>query len=279
MISKRYVLTFVTLSSLYQPSSCTTDWGETVCMVTHCLPELFACEIQPGCRTLLECLDKCGDQDAECAFTCGMNGEAGRDPLFLDFLYCALENECEAKYPESGVCLAADDQALPSEDYSMIEGDWWTVYGQNCGQGIWTGAYDWLPCTHARIREEEGGWISNITYCFGQDSVCEGDLMKTVPKVYWTKPGVLRLDYPQEEAPLVPQIVDWKWLWMSEDWALVAWCGSNPMITYNGAFLLSRTRSNGTLPPQLEREVREEMAKYGLNLDTMCVTDSTQCTV
>ena len=76
--------------------------------------------------------------------------------------------------------------------------------------------------------------------------------------VYWSSPGVLRHDYPQSEAPVVPQIEDWKWMWVSEDnnWAVVVWCGSNPMLDYNGALVLSRTRSDGTLPPELEPVIR-----------------------
>ena len=44
-----------------------------------------------------------------------------------------------------------------------MEGDWWTVYGQSCGQvdehGDWGGAHDWVPCSHARfIQVEEELW-------------------------------------------------------------------------------------------------------------------------
>ena len=80
----------------------------------------------------------------------------------------------------------------------------------------------------------------------------------TVPQVYWSVPGVLRHDYPQSEAPVIPQIEDWKWMWISEDnnWAIVIWCGSNPMLDYNGAFVLSRHRSDGTLEPDMEPTIR-----------------------
>ena len=107
----------------------------------------------------------------------------------------------------------------------------------------------------------------------------QGDLLVTVPVVYWTNPGVLRHDYPQSEAPIVPQIEDWKWMWVSEDnnWAVVVWCGYNPVLDYNGGFVLSRTRSDGTIPTELEPVIREELAKYGMDLDSMCLTDSTGC--
>ena len=113
-------------------------------------------------------------------------------------------------YPESGVCLAEDDMALDLENFDMVglqhlhmgilfhifqvSGDWWTVYGQSCGQsdqfGDWTGAYDWVPCAHHRIVTVDGeNWINNTTFCAGTDSVYQGDLIETSPSVYWISPG------------------------------------------------------------------------------------------
>ena len=108
------------------------------------------------------------------------------------------------------------------------------------------------------LQLEDDSWINNTTYCpLAVDGEC-GDVLVTAPKVYWSSPGVLRHDYPQSEAPIVPQIEDWKWMWVSEDnlWAVVVWCGSNPMLEYNGAFVLHRQRSDGTLPTELEPVIR-----------------------
>ena len=115
----------------------------------------------------------------------------------------------------------------------------------------------------------------------------------TIPQVYWSSPGVLRHDYPQSEAPIVPQvgdiiftaynsllyfqIEDWKWVWISGDWAIVVWCGSNPMLDYNGGFILSRQKSDGTLPPELEDEMKKVLETFEMSLEGMCRTDSTSC--
>ena len=109
------------------------------------------------------------------------------------------------------------------------------------------------------LQLEDDSWINNTTYCPGTAEGGEcGEVLVTAPKVYWSSPGVLRHDYPQSEAPIVPQIEDWKWMWVSEDnlWAVVIWCGSNPMLEYNGAFVLHRQRSDGTLPTELEPVIR-----------------------
>ena len=95
---------------------------------------------------------------------------------------------------------------------------------------------------------------------FGQSLqifLCQ-EVFVTAPNVYWSSPGVLRHDYPQSEAPVIPQIEDWKWMWISEDnqWSVVVWCGSNPMLDYNGAFMLSRSRSDGSIPADLEPTIR-----------------------
>jgi len=178
---------FLLIAMLTQPSR--ADWQDTVCVMLWCPFQLGACEFDSECRALLDCMNGCEQMDAECAFTCGMNGEAGKNPHFLDFLYCVIEHDCTDGYEESGVCLAADDEALPIEDFAVVEGDWWTVYGQSCGQGNWTGAYDWYPCSHARmIKIQEDYWINNTTYCAGSDSNCEGDVIVTVPQVYWSSP-------------------------------------------------------------------------------------------
>ena len=73
------------------------------------------------------------------------------------------------------------------------------------------------------------------------------------------------------------QIEDRKFIWLEEDWAVVVWCGENPVQQFNGAFVMSRSRSDGTIPAHLEHEVRNQLEMLGINLDTMCLTDSTQC--
>jgi len=232
------------------------------------------------------CLKDCDPDDATCPYGCGMGGEAGKNPHFINLLYCMVDNNCMGTYEDSGACLAEDDQALDLTDYDLVAGDWWTVWGQNCGQtdqwGEWSGAMDWIPCSHARFLQlDDGEWINNTTFCAnaGSGDYCEGTPLVTIPKVYWTNPGVLRHDYPQSEAPIVPQIEDWKWLWISEDnqWSIVVWCGYNPMLNYNGAFVLSRSRSDGTLPADLEPTIREQLTKYGMNLDEMCLINSLEC--
>jgi len=262
-----------------------TSGQSILCVMAHCLPSITQCYLDSECKAVLDCLSKCDPEDGTCPYVCGMGGEAGKNEHFLALLYCLVDNDCMPKYPASGVCLAEDSQALDTKDFSLVAGDWWTVYGQSCGQldtmGDWSGSHDWVPCSHARFlpRLEQQDWINNTTFCVGSDSVCQGDLLVTVPVVYWTNPGVLRHDYPQSEAPIVPQIEDWKWMWVSEDnnWAVVVWCGYNPVLDYNGGFVLSRTRSDGTIPTELEPVIREELAKYGMDLDSMCLTDSTGC--
>jgi len=277
----RQALATLILACLNQ--SVWSSFSPILCTMLHCMTEFTMCSFDAECKEVLDCLGKCDPTDSECGFACGLGTEAGQNPHFISLMQCLVENDCMDKYDELGACLAADDQALDITDYDQVAGDWWTVWGQSCGQedqyGKW-GVADWVPCSHARfIQVEEGEWVNNTTFCAGTDSVCEGEVLVTVPKVYWSSPGVLRHDYPQSEAPVVPQIEDWKWMWISGDWAIVVWCGSNPMLEYNGAFVLSRNPSDGTIPTNLEGEIREQLQLYGMNLDTMCLTDSTNCAV
>ena len=56
---------------------------------------------------------------------------------------------------------------------------------------------------HLNIK---GDWINNTTYCNGKDSQCTSDIIVTIPKLSLVSPGVVRHDYPQGEAPIVPQV-------------------------------------------------------------------------
>ena len=51
------------------------------------------------------------------------------------------------------------------------------------------------------------------------------------------------------------------------------------MLDYNGAFVLSRHRSDGTIPADLEPSIRTVLEKYGMNLDDMCLVNSSQCSI
>jgi len=273
-IMKNIAFSFILSSlALNQVASEEKDWDETVCMFTHCLPELMACEINLECLTLIQCLGLCADTDAGCAFSCNAGGTAFSNTMFRDFMDCAVENGCESNYPDSGVCLAENSQAIQTQDWDMVKGDWWVVYGQNCGQEGWEGAFDAYPCTHGRIIEvEEDKWINNNTFCTGEDSSsCADTYFVQTPNVFWVEPGVLRNEFLPSDAPLTPQIQDWKIIWAKEDFMFVIWCGSNPLLIYNGAFLLSRTQSDGTLPSHLEPEIRAVVADFGLDLDAMCI--------
>lgn len=277
---------YISIGLLIFASTSGIQGQSILCVMTHCLSEITECAIDTPCMDILMCLKDCDPDDATCPYGCGMGGEAGKNPHFINLLYCMVDNNCMGTYEDSGACLAEDDQALDLTDYDLVAGDWWTVWGQNCGQtdqwGEWSGAMDWIPCSHARFLQlDDGEWINNTTFCAnaGSGDYCEGTPLVTIPKVYWTNPGVLRHDYPQSEAPIVPQIEDWKWLWISEDnqWSIVVWCGYNPMLNYNGAFVLSRSRSDGTLPADLEPTIREQLTKYGMNLDEMCLINSLEC--
>ncbi len=126
---------------------------------------------------------------------------------FRTLLKCMVENDCMTKYEDDGLCLATDDQALQDiTDIEQVKGDWWVLKGWNCGQDdVWRGAYDWYPCQHGRFIVDNGEWINNTTYCNGQDSVCTSDLIVTIPKLSLPSPGVVSHDYPEGEAPIVPQ--------------------------------------------------------------------------
>jgi len=278
MVPNMYHVTAVLILTYVPLVVRTSSAPPVLCIMTHCLAQFTQCSLDKECMAVLNCFSDCDPTDTGCAFSCGGS------PLFTSLLVCMVEHHCVEEYPESGKCLATDDQAMDITNYDLVAGDWWTVWGQSCGQedeyGVWSGSYDWVPCAHHRIVQlDDDQWVNNTTFCPGLDSQCTGNMITTVPRVHWSSPGVLRHEYPQSEAPIVPQIEDRKWMWIKDDWALVVWCGYNPVQVFNGAFVLSRRRSNGSIPVELELEIREQLEMYGMDLDTMCLTDSTKCSV
>ena len=87
-----------------------------------------------------------------------------------------------------------------------MAGDWWTVYGESCGQldghGDWSGSHDWVPCSHARfLQVEEEEWINNTTFCVGSDSVCQVSIyLSQIYLVYFppTESGYISSYFPQQ---------------------------------------------------------------------------------
>ena len=90
---------------------------------------------------------------------------------------------------------------------SQIAGHWWVVKGQNCGQEGWPSGLDNYPCQHSRFIElSDGSWINNVTYCHGSDSMCSTDIFVVTPDVSLKSQGVVLTDYPEGEAPMLPQV-------------------------------------------------------------------------
>ena len=125
---------------------------------------------------------------------------------------------------------------------------------------------------------EEGYWINNTTYCNGKDSTCTSELIVTVPKLSISSPGVVKHDYPEGEAPIIPQVEDWKFVAIPDpDWALVIWCGHNPVLQYSGAFVISRHRSLDKMSAEVETAFREATSNFGLDYDEMCISNNVNC--
>ena len=57
----------------------------------------------------------------------------------------------------------------------------------------------------------------------------------------------------------------------------VMWCGTNPALDYNGAFVLSRHKTQASISQETEQVFREVATKHGVDYDAMCVSDNTQC--
>ena len=69
--------------------------------------------------------------------------------------------------------------------------------------------------------------------------------------------------------------------WPHPDWAFVVMCGSNPALNFNGAFVLTREKSIKALDslPNVELALRATAESLGIDYDSMCESDNTNCSV
>jgi len=255
-----------------------------VCLALHCGMQSFSCWRNQDCYDILTCMQNCQDsQSGTCILDCGLE-KISNDQLFQNLMHCMIDHNCVPPVKPDGLCLAEDSDAIQSlNDLETLKGDWWVLKGRNCGQDdVWMGGFDWYPCQHGRfLKVDEDNWINNTTFCGGNDSKClNNKYYVTLPKIYFSSPGVVRNDYPLGQAPLVPQVEDWKFVSMpSPDWALIVWCGHNPLMQYNGAFIISRKRSLAEMPKAVEDEFRRVTPKFNLDFDQMCPSDNTNCAI
>jgi len=257
-----------------------SDAQDIPCIGLHCPLQMGRCVLDPTCYATLQCMAGCSGKpdEAQCQFECEMtigNGNAA----FIELLQCMAKHGCLPELPEDGACLAGEaDTVQTITELEMVAGDWWVVRGVNCGQdNVWSGGYDWYPCQHERyLQLEDDTWINNTTYCGGTDSTCSTDQIVTIPHATLPSPGLIRLDYDDE--PLLPQVEKWHIVSKpQEDFMLVMWCGTNPALDYNGAFLLSRGRTEEGIEADSLAEFQAVAAKHGVDWDSMCISDNTNC--
>jgi len=259
-------------------ANCQNDNPE-LCMAVHCAFESAACVLDQLCLQTLECMLECeGRPDlSQCQFECEMTLGINNEP-FENLLQCLIRNDCFPEVPPDGLCLAGPEDTVQNiTDLEKVSGDWWVVLGVNCGQDdVWIGGYDWYPCQHQRYLSLDQGWINNTTYCGGNNSTCTTEQIVTTPHATMPNPGLIRLDY--DDAPLLPQVERWHIVaWPQEEFMFVMWCGSNPALNYNGAFVLSRGRTLSGINPDTESEFRRIAKNHGVDYDAMCVSDNTEC--
>lgn len=100
------------------------------------------------------------------------------------------------------IFLLFSDTTSEITSLDQIQGDWWILKGQNCGQDeLWNGGYDAYPCQlESFIQLENGDWVRNTTYCFGHDNTCTSPTINIAPPATLESPGVVRTTY--FETPL-----------------------------------------------------------------------------
>jgi len=277
---KLEIFIFVNLVSLFSSVHGNTRDVDGVCVALHCGLQSTACALDGDCSKVLSCMTGCFGQpdEAACQFIC--QWELGQsNEKYLKLLTCMGENGCLTMQPD-GVCLSsASDTTTEITSLDQIQGDWWILKGQNCGQNeLWNGGYDAYPCQLESYIQLPGteDWVRNTTYCFGQDDTCSSATINIKPAATIESPGVVRTTYDN------PLYMDMEERWfiverIEEDWMFYVWCSENLAAADAGAVVLGRARSIEDMPKSVEDRMRELTAQLNLDYDSMCVNDNTNC--
>jgi len=261
-------------------------WHTNTHLAAHCPLKAVTCVTDLRCLQAVACINTCmldnlhaWDKVAQCAYLCEMTHGYENEPLH-DLLNCMLANGVLEQYPQDGPCLGGDGDAVGHvTSMADIQGDWWVVFGVNCGAPPYPGGYDWYPCQHERfLLQENGQWINNVTYCGGGQDTCTTDIIVTIANVSMPAPGVVHHDYV--DAPLAPQSEDWRLVsFPHPDYAFMMWCGRLPVLDYAGGIVISRHRSAEDMPAEVEAEFKAAAAKFGLEWSNLCPSNNKHCPV
>lgn len=191
---------------------------------------------------------------------------------FTKMSNCMFDNKCVPKYPDDGKCISNPytDGLKNLTTVDVLEGKWWVTKGLNPH-------FDSIPCQHADIfyDSKQKTWVNNVTWLNTMKP--KPDIIGTQCPVYMepNQPGVFVNGYPA-----INQTEPWIVVSMPHpDWAMVLWCGDNPVLKYAGAILLSRASKNyHDIPKWVDDIIREAVAKHGLDFDKdLFVNDNSKC--
>jgi len=253
---------------------------DAICVAVNCGLQSTACALDVNCAKVLACMTGCFGQDDEaaCQFICQWElGQANEK--YLNLLKCMAEHGCLSMQPD-GICLG-DSSDTTNEITTMdsIQGDWWILKGQNCGQDeIWNGGYDAYPCQKATyVQLTDGSWIRNTTFCFGHGDTCTSEQIIVSPPAVIESPGVIYTTY--YDLPLYMNMEERYYIVerIENDWMFYFWCSENLAAADAGVVVLGRSRALNDMPEAVENRFRELAAQYGLDYDAMCVKDNTNC--
>ena len=121
--------------------------------------------------------------------------------LDLTLIFFCIKMEIFQTLPTLIMIMFDSDTTSEITDLESIQGDWWILKGQNCGQDeLWNGGYDAYPCQlESFFIGNDGDWVRNTTFCFGQDNQCNSQTINIQPKAFMESPGVVKTTY---ENPL-----------------------------------------------------------------------------
>lgn len=206
--------------------------------------------------------------NSTCSFICS---ESYQTPTLDNFMNCMfVEYECAELPPPDALNNATcrdPTNYIADYDRNLLNGDWYTVQGFNP-------VYDCLQPCAIQTYEIEADGTATYDAVFNMDDINGDEIWRTNDMVgeNTSIPGVLSFSGFQHG---LPDAEHWYVMHLTEDSAVMYYCGSVMTWTFEGLIVLSRTP---TLNPEREADVAAVLASLEIDQADMCMLNpGTDC--
>jgi len=245
------------------------------CIAANCGLQLGSCAFDSGCRTALGCVQHCTSNDAEVRQTCLITCVESTPTTKYDALTsCIVQHSCLPKPAPRSCPWPSHPNAMASVALSDLEGTWYVLRGLSP-------AYDCWSCQTMKFTQQSSSQ-SRYDYAYMVKSPLLSRISCSISSVMddyrVAIPGRFHETYVAHGV-----VGNDDWFVLSQphpDYALLYYCGTSAMDSYQGAVVITRS-PNSEIPAAIVNSFRQALKDADfpvpITLDSFCSIDNDAC--